>query len=263
MSHARSLISATRRRAWKNSSALVSNPSKSVSQILPFYTVHTTSSTSAVNDLSFPFENSIAVFDSLVSEVLKSHINMKIKQPSSRHTRNHSSGSLKNPLVLLFGREDSSHHSLTKYSDIYREAGCTTVQYILPVEYIFDYTEKVPELMKRFLSKLEEEEEIKNRPVYIHCLSETGIMCLKGLKIENQRRKNMLSVKESININGVVFDDSPESDVDLMGILKFRFGESSQDKVEFQYVVHKEQYREAVQSFLIKTENQNEVLFPT
>jgi len=262
MSRARPLISATGRTAWHKSAASCCHPTTVPAMILPLSTVSTSSSTSSLNSLSFPFGNSIAVFDSLVSEVLKTHINLEIQQPSSDQTRSHSSGSQKTPLVLLFGWEDSSHHSMAKYSEIYREAGCTTVQYILPVKYIFDYTEKVPELMKSFLIKLQDEEEIHKRPVYIHCLSDTGLMCYKGLQIENQRRKSMLDNGESLNINGVVFDSSAEPDVDLRGILKFKsFTENSEAKVEFQYVVHPEQYRETVLRFLRQTEMQNEEVF--
>jgi len=173
MSCVRPLLSATRRTSWQNSSVFFSHPSKIISGILPLSTVPAPLTKSSRDSLSFPFENSINVFDSLVSEVLKTHINVKVQQPSFDYLRNQCSGSLKPPIVLLFGLEDSSHHNISKYSEIYREAGCTTVQYILPVEYIFDYTEKVPELMKSFLLKLEDEEELQHRPVYIHCHSET------------------------------------------------------------------------------------------
>jgi len=67
----------------------------------------------------------------------------------------------------------------------------------------------VPELMRSFLEKLEDLEAFEERPLYIHCLSDTGLMCYQGLTIEDKRRSTEEPDKEKLNIKAVVFDSCP------------------------------------------------------
>jgi len=105
------------------------------------------------------------------------------------------------PIVLLFGWGGASHKNLGKYSSIYLGAGFTTVQYILPTRHIIRDTAQVPQLMDNILLQLEKLD-IYNRPVYVHCLSDTGVMCYQGMEVA---RKQSSKVK-GINIRGVVWD---------------------------------------------------------
>jgi len=106
------------------------------------------------------------------------------------------------PIALIFGWGGSSHKNINKYSSIYREAGCTTVQYVLPTRHLFRDTEQIPELMDDVLTQLEEYN-ILDRPVYIHCLCDTGVMCYQGLDITARNSG------KNLNIQGVVWDSCP------------------------------------------------------
>ena len=56
--------------------------------------------------------------------------------------------------------------------------------------------------MDNVLTQLEEYN-ILNRPVYIHCLCDTGVMCYQGLDIAAR------STRRNLNIQGVVWDSCP------------------------------------------------------
>lgn len=103
--------------------------------------------------------------------------------------------------MLLYGWGGASHKNLAKYAEIYLNGGCTTVQYTLPSSYLFRHTEHIPRLMDNILRQLEKVD-IYNRQVYIHCLSDTGIMCYQGMMVSNQQSARM----KRINIRGVVWD---------------------------------------------------------
>ena len=47
------------------------------------------------------------------------------------------------PLVVILGWAGATHKNLGKYSQLYRERGCGTLQYILPTRFIFRHTEQV------------------------------------------------------------------------------------------------------------------------
>ena len=47
------------------------------------------------------------------------------------------------PLVIILGWAGATHKNLDKYSQVYRERGCGTLQYILPTRFIFRHTEQV------------------------------------------------------------------------------------------------------------------------
>ena len=89
--------------------------------------------------------------------------------------------------------------NLSKYSDVYRELGCDTLQYILPTRFIFkhsDQTHEAVEDVARYLRKRG-----VSSPLLIHCLSgeilltnhrpvfmnvnqsDTGVMTFQGLSI--------------------------------------------------------------------------------
>lgn len=122
-----------------------------------------------------------------------------IREPESADGRRDS-----RPLVLLFGWGGASHKNLSKYADIYLEAGATTAQYVLPSRHVLRDTAQVPRLMDHVLRRLEAVN-IYHRPVYVHCLSDTGIMCYQGMMVSNAESSRM----ERIRIRGVVWDSCP------------------------------------------------------
>jgi len=127
------------------------------------------------------------------------------------------------PLVLLFGWAGASHKNLSKYAEIYTKAGCTTVQYSLPSEYIMHYTSMVPDVMGSYVAKLRETQRLNGRPILIHCLSDGGIMCYQGLTIlEKLWKENEMNVK-ALDVKGVVFDSccGPYPEIKLRDIAKF------------------------------------------
>ena len=105
------------------------------------------------------------------------------------------------PVVLLFGWGGASHKNLGKYSSIYLGVGFTTVQYILPTRHIFRDTAQIPHLMDCLLMQLEKVD-IYDRPVYVHCLSDTGVMCYQGMDVVRRQSSKMKKMK----LQGVIWD---------------------------------------------------------
>merc|ERR1711974_300853 len=64
---------------------------------------------------------------------------------------------------------------------------------------IFRVTEEVPEVMSEVVDQLEEVG-IRERPLLVHCLSDTGIMCYQGLQ---------LATRGKLDVRGVVWDSCP------------------------------------------------------
>ena len=95
-------------------------------------------------------------------------------------------------------------------------AGCTTVQYTLPKRHLFRDTDQVPDIMDNVLTQLDEYN-ICNRPVYVHCLSDTGVMCYQGLDVAARR------LGKDLNIQGVVWDSccGPYPQVTVLRVLVF------------------------------------------
>lgn len=108
----------------------------------------------------------------------------------------------KAPVVLLFGWAGASFKNLGKYAKLYQKAGCFTAQFILPTRHIFRDTTEVPELMWLVWQKLEEAQ-LADRQLFIHCLSDTGVMCYQGLDIALARQG------VTPNRGGVVWDSCP------------------------------------------------------
>jgi len=106
------------------------------------------------------------------------------------------------PIALIFGWGGSSHKNVEKYSSIYRKSGCTTVQYVLPTRHLFRDTDQIPDIMDNILQQLDAQH-IQDRPVYIHCLCDTGVMCYQGLDIAAKRSN------KNLDIQGVVWDSCP------------------------------------------------------
>jgi len=121
-----------------------------------------------------------------------------------------------NPIVLLFGWGGASHKNLSKYSTIYLGAGFTAVQYILPTRHIFRDTAQIPELMGNLLMQLDKLD-IYDRPVYVHCLSDTGVMCYQGMDVAIKESSKM----KRLNIRGVVWDSccGPRPEVTLSRVI--------------------------------------------
>lgn len=102
------------------------------------------------------------------------------------------------PVVLLLGWAGASHRNLSKYAELYLELGLPTAQFILSTRHIFRDSHQVPELMDRLAEQLGERG-LLSRPLFIHCLSDTGVMCYQGLSL----------VRPSLKVRGVVWDSCP------------------------------------------------------
>ena len=64
--------------------------------------------------------------------------------------------------------------NLSKYSEVYRRLGCSSLQYILPTRFIFRHSDQVHEAMEDVASYLGQRP--ASSPVILHCLSDTGCM---------------------------------------------------------------------------------------
>jgi len=104
------------------------------------------------------------------------------------------------PLALVFGWAGAKQSNLSKYSAIYGRHGCTTAQLALPTRMIWNDTERIPELMSNVLTDLDTVG-VRERPVVVHCLSDTGIMCYQGMDIATKSSR--------LDIRGVVWDSCP------------------------------------------------------
>jgi len=104
------------------------------------------------------------------------------------------------PLALVLGWAGATHKNLTKYSSMYQRQGCTTAQLTLPTRHVFRDTHELPEVMSSVVSQLESVG-VRERPVIVHCLSDTGAMCYQGLALATRGHR--------LDIRGVVWDSSP------------------------------------------------------
>jgi len=147
------------------------------------------------------------------TKITKKEARIVLQDPE---TSSASSTSKHNPIVLLFGWGGASHKNLSKYSSIYLGAGFTTVQYILPTRHIFRDTAQIPELMGNLLMQLDKVD-IYDRPVYVHCLSDTGVMCYQGMDVSTKQSSKM----KRLNIRGVVWDSccGPRPEVTLSRVI--------------------------------------------
>ena len=73
----------------------------------------------------------------------------------------------------MCGWAGANGKNLSKYSDIYRKAGCITIGYNLPTRFIFQITEKTPFISRRILEEIENAR-LDKRPVFLHLMSDTG-----------------------------------------------------------------------------------------
>jgi len=106
------------------------------------------------------------------------------------------------PLVFVFGWAGANKKNLEKYTDIYRQAGCLTLSYNLPTRFIFEITNQVPYLTEKLLDGVVSAG-LADRPVFIHVLSDTGLMVNQGLDISQRQRGLQLDVR------GMVMDSCP------------------------------------------------------
>lgn len=104
------------------------------------------------------------------------------------------------PLVLVLGWAGASQANLAKYSGIYQRQGCTTAQLALPTRLVFTDTEQIPEIMSSVLTDLDSVG-VRERPLVLHCLSDTGAMCYQGLDLSTRAAR--------LDIRGVVWDSCP------------------------------------------------------
>jgi len=100
------------------------------------------------------------------------------------------------PLALVFGWAGSSPRNLAKYASLYQSQGCTTAHLTLPTRLIFQDTAEVPQVMGEVAQQLEELG-VRERPLLVHCLSDTGAMCYQGLQ---------LATRGALDVRGVVWD---------------------------------------------------------
>merc|ERR1719215_1870070 len=74
------------------------------------------------------------------------------------------------PLVVILGWAGASHKNVSKYAELYRRLGCSSLQYILPTRFIFRHSDQVPEAMKGVAAYLGQRP--ASSSVLIHCLSD-------------------------------------------------------------------------------------------
>jgi len=134
-----------------------------------------------------------------VPDITDEEVEIVVEEPDSTVVNEKGT---KIPIVILFGWAGASQKNLRKYAAIYLEAGYTTVQYNLSTRHIFRDTDQVPALMSRLMEQLEKKN-LFNRPMFIHCLSDTGVMCYQGMDIASTQSKKLLNVK------GVLWDSCP------------------------------------------------------
>jgi len=148
-------------------------------------------------------------------EVTKEKMNIVEKKPEEKKTSD--------PLVLLFGWAGASNKNLGKYAELYTKAGCTTVQYTLPTNFIFNITAEVPDLMSTYIEKVAETQRLSQRPILIHCMSDTGLMCYQGLTIAEEKKRKEGEHHSLLDIKGVVFDSccGPYPEITLRDVSKF------------------------------------------
>ena len=83
------------------------------------------------------------------------------------------------PVVFLLGWAGSRDKHLARYSRIYEDAGCVTIRYTAPDEYIFFDQDKVRPLARKLLD-LVEEMSLENSPVLVHSFSNGGCVVYQG-----------------------------------------------------------------------------------
>ena len=123
------------------------------------------------------------------------------------------------PVVYLLGWAGAEDKHLAKYSRIYEDAGCITIRYTAPAEYIFFAPEKIRPLAKKLLD-LVEEMSLEGNPVLFHVFSNNGATvyqhmseCLReaepssGAGEDGEEEFSYASIVPSIR--GQVFDSGP------------------------------------------------------
>jgi len=120
-------------------------------------------------------------------------------QEAGPHHRGASGPNGPPPLALVLGWAGASDRNLAKYADIYLRQGCTTAHLTLPSSHVFNKTREVPEVMGEVVQQLEEVG-VWERPLVVHCLSDTGAMAYQGLT---------LATGSALDVRGVVWDSCP------------------------------------------------------
>ena len=101
------------------------------------------------------------------------------------------------PLVLIFGWAGSSLRNLSKYADLYKEAGCLTLCYTLPSRFNLDRNGKVPYLTSKLLDEIKARN-LHQHPVILHLLSDTGSLTHQGLDVSMRSVDSMLDIRGSV-----------------------------------------------------------------
>ena len=76
----------------------------------------------------------------------------------------------------------SRDKELAKFSKIYEDAGCVTIRYTAPDEYVFLEQERVRPLARKLLD-LVEEMSLENSPVFFHSFSNGGCVVYQGCNL--------------------------------------------------------------------------------
>jgi len=104
------------------------------------------------------------------------------------------------PIVFVFGWAGAQHKHLDKYSQIYRKREFTTVAFTLGTDYVLNTTELIPGLIEEEIENLLKEINIFENQVFIHCLSDAGVMMYQGLMATSAGRRLQPQIR------GVVWD---------------------------------------------------------
>ena len=106
----------------------------------------------------------------------------------------------KAPIAFVFGWAAAQHKHLDKYSQIYRERDFTTIAFTLGTDYVLNNTELIPGLIEEAIENLLKEINIFENQVFIHCLSDAGVMMYQGLMATSAGRRLQPQIR------GVVWD---------------------------------------------------------
>ncbi len=110
------------------------------------------------------------------------------------------------PVVFLLGWMGCRDKHLAKYSKIYEDAGCVTIRYTAPDEYILFHQDKIRPLAKKLLD-LVEEMSLENSPVFCHAFSNGGCSVYQYMVESMHNCPEYESVRR--NFRGQVFDSGP------------------------------------------------------
>ncbi|XP_030063122.1 transmembrane protein 53 [Microcaecilia unicolor] len=114
----------------------------------------------------------------------------------------------KSPVVILLGWGGCKDPHLAKYSDIYRNQGCTVIRYTSPWTAAFfseSFGRKTLRLYAKNLLELLFDYEIEKSPIFFHVFSNNGVMLYRYIVQLLRCHRQFCTLK----VVGTVFDSGP------------------------------------------------------